>query len=126
METPRQVSDGPRHHVVVRALRRPSAYPDGTPSVEVIETHHAWVFLTQARAYKLAKASATRRDDAASLAVRLRACQQELALNQRLGGDVYQGVVPLVRVQQGYRVDAQGPTVEWLITCSSGALPAAE
>lgn len=115
MLSPSHTSTVPRHDAIVAALRRPDVYPDGASSVEVIETHRAWVFLTEAHAYKLAKTNAAHRHDAASLPVRLRACQQELALNQRLGGDVYQDVVPLVRVQQGYRVGAQGPAVEWLI-----------
>jgi aminoglycoside phosphotransferase family enzyme len=115
MRAPWHTSDEPRHDVIIAALRRPSAYSDATPSIEVIETHRAWVFLTNAHAYKLAKASAAYRHDAASLEARLRVCQQELTLNRRLGGDVYQGIVPLARVQQGYRVDGQGPALEWLI-----------
>jgi aminoglycoside phosphotransferase family enzyme len=108
-------SDEPRHDVIVAALRHPDAYSDGTPSVEIIETHRAWVFLTNAHAYKLAKATASHPHDAATLERRRRACQHELELNQRLGGDVYQGVVPLTRVMQGYRLDGDGPVVEWLI-----------
>jgi aminoglycoside phosphotransferase family enzyme len=108
-------SDVPCHDVIVAALRRPDAYSDGASSVEVIETHRAWVFLTNAHAYKLAKAQASHRHDAASLEERLRNCQRELTLNRRLGRDVYQGVVPLACARQGYRVDGQGPTVEWLV-----------
>jgi uncharacterized protein len=115
VRAPWHTSDEPRHDVIVAALRRPDGYSDGASSVEVIETHRAWVFLTNAHAYKLAKAVASHRHDAASLEERLRNCQQELTLNRRLGGDVYQGVVPVACTRQGYRVDGQGPTVEWLV-----------
>jgi aminoglycoside phosphotransferase family enzyme len=115
LRAPRHDADEPRHDVIVAALHRPDAYPDGTSAIVVVETHRAWVFLTREHAYKLAKASAARCHDAASLESRLRACQRELALNQRLGGDAYQGVVPLARTRQGYRINGRGAVVEWLI-----------
>ena len=107
--------DPPRHDAVVAALRRPEAYSDGATAVDVVETHRAWVFLTNARAYKLAKAEPDHRHDVASLERRLRSCHEELTLNRRLGGDVYREVVPVVRLQGSYRVARQGPAVEWLI-----------
>jgi uncharacterized protein len=115
MRAPRHIDDGPRHDAIVAALHGADAFSDGTPSVETIETHRAWVFLTNTHAYKLAKASASHRHDASQLEQRRRSCQQELALNQRLGGDVYRGVVPVARETQGYRVGGEGPAVEWLI-----------
>jgi hypothetical protein len=66
MRVPWHTSDESRHDVIVAALRRPDAYSDGASSVEVIETHRAWVFLTNVHAYKLAKAAASHRHDAAS------------------------------------------------------------
>jgi aminoglycoside phosphotransferase family enzyme len=101
MLVPWQMNDAARHDVIVAALRRPDAYSDGAPSVEVIETHRAWVFLTNSHAYKLAKAAASHRHDAASLEERLHVCQQELTLNRRLGGDVYQGVAPPLGLPTG-------------------------
>lgn len=115
MPAPGPISEGPPHDAIVAALCRSDVHSDGTASVELIETHRAWVFLTTAHAYKLAKAKASQRHDAASLERRFRACQHELTLNQRLGADVYQGVVPLAQTQQGYRVGGRGPAVEWLI-----------
>ena len=44
-------------------LSTPAAYPDHPPSVEVRETHFAWVFLAGARAYKLKKPSHLRGAD---------------------------------------------------------------
>ena len=39
----------------VEFLRRPEVYARPTASVETVETHMAWVFLTEDRAYKLKK-----------------------------------------------------------------------
>lgn len=111
----RHTSEWPRHDSIVAALRRREVYSDGTPLVEVIETHRAWVFLTSEHAYKLAKTGAGHRHDAASLAARRRLCEHELNLNRRLGRDVYRAVTSLARTPDGYRVDAPGPAVEWLI-----------
>jgi len=115
VQTPWHSSKQPRHDAIVAALHEPAAYADGAASIDVVETHRAWVFMTKALAYKLAKAPAHRRHDAASLELRRRSCQRELALNQRLGGDVYRGVVPVAQLRHGYRVEAHGPAVEWLI-----------
>jgi len=49
--------EGPRSQLdeTVAALRRPTTYPDEERPDEAIETHMAWVFLTEAHAYKLKK-----------------------------------------------------------------------
>jgi aminoglycoside phosphotransferase family enzyme len=104
-----------RHDAIVAALRCPCSYSDVETSVDVVETHRAWVFLTAAHAYKLAKASPSHVHDAPSLAQRRMACQRELELNRRLGANVYQSVVAVALAEHGYRVEAQGPVVEWLL-----------
>jgi aminoglycoside phosphotransferase family enzyme len=113
--TPWHTSHPPSHAAIVAALRLPQTHCDGARSVELIETHRAWVFSTHDHAYKLAKSVASHRHDTSSLELRRVACEHELALNRRLGGDVYQGVVPLARQPRGYRVDGRGPPVEWLL-----------
>ena len=40
---------------VVGLMSNPSSYPDHPSSVEVVETHISWVFLTKEFAYKLKK-----------------------------------------------------------------------
>lgn len=40
----------------VKALCQPQAYPHPTGTIEVVETHISWVFLTELWAYKVKKA----------------------------------------------------------------------
>jgi aminoglycoside phosphotransferase family enzyme len=94
----------------VAALRMPAAYPDGVRSVEVIETHMSWVFLTHAHAYKLKKPARTQ-----TLEDRRRACETELQLNRRLAPSVYLGVVPLVVADGILRLEARGEPIDWLV-----------
>jgi uncharacterized protein len=65
------------------------------PYAEVRETHSAVVFLVGDRAFKLKKPVDLGFLDFSSPTRRLRACQRELALNQRLTRNVYLGISDL-------------------------------
>jgi aminoglycoside phosphotransferase family enzyme len=100
----------------VAFLRRPGSYAHQPAAVEAIETHMAWVFLADGEAFKLKKPVRYAFLDFASLGARLRACREEVRLNRRLAGDVYRGVVPLVRLPgAGLAVGGAGETVDWLV-----------
>lgn len=100
----------------VAALRQPAAYPDATATVEALETHMSWVFLTDRHAYKLKKPVRFDGQDFRGLAARHFYCQEELRLNRRLAPSVYLDVVPLVARRDGsLAVDAPGPAVDWLV-----------
>nr|WP_239511555.1 hypothetical protein [Burkholderia sp. JP2-270] len=58
----------------VAALREPAAWPDGTRSVEGVETHMSWVFLTERYAWKLKKPVRAPQLDFRTLAARHRFC----------------------------------------------------
>ncbi|MCO5167668.1 MAG: hypothetical protein M9894_15070 [Planctomycetes bacterium] len=88
--------------VAVSFLSRPGAYPGEAPrEVSVIETHLSWVFLTDARAYKLKKAAVHDGLDLRPLEARRRNAAEEVRLNRRLAPDVYLGVAPLARDPAG-------------------------
>ncbi|CAM2172166.1 Aminoglycoside phosphotransferase [Burkholderia latens] len=100
----------------VAALRSPMAWPDGTRSVEVVETHMSWVFLTDRHAWKLKKPVRAPQLDFRTLAARHRFCCDEVRLNRRLAADVYLDVVPLVVDVHGcLHVDGPGEIVDWLV-----------
>ncbi|HEX6006134.1 MAG TPA: hypothetical protein VFZ14_19235, partial [Burkholderiales bacterium] len=80
----------------VELLRRPGAYPDRPHAVDVVETHMSWVFLGDTHVYKFKKPVCYPFLDFTTLELRRRNCEREIALNRRLAGDVYVGVVPLV------------------------------
>jgi aminoglycoside phosphotransferase family enzyme len=69
-------------------LRRPASHRDSPETVEAIETHFAWVFLTRLFAYKLKKPLRVREIDCTTLAARRASCELEIALNRRLAEPV--------------------------------------
>jgi len=64
---------------------------------EVIETHFAWIFLTDLHAYKLKKPVRRGRMDYTTIAARKQVCLDELTLNRRLAPTVYLEVLPITR-----------------------------
>lgn len=79
--------------VQVRFLRRQCA--------QVIETHFAWIFLTDLYAYKLKKPVRRGSMDYTTIAARKRVCLDELTLNRRLAPAVYLDVLPITRSPDG-------------------------
>src|SRR5512135_1803160 len=78
-------------------LSQPAHYPEPTRTVETVETHMSWVFLTDDCAYKLKKPVSYDFLDFSTLEARRRDCEDELRLNRRLAATVYLAVVPLVQ-----------------------------
>lgn len=97
-------------------LSTPDAYPERPASVEVLETHRSWVFLTPTRAYKLKKAA---RDDGVDLRrveSRRQNSEAEVRLNRRLAPTVYLGTTAVVRDAAGrLRLGGAGEPVDWLV-----------
>ena len=104
-----------RLSATVEALTRPERYPEAVGGVDSIETHMAWVFLTETHAFKLKKPVRTRLVDYTTVEARRRACLTEVRLNRRLAGPVYRGVVPVVAGDSGIEVGGDGPVVDWLV-----------
>jgi aminoglycoside phosphotransferase family enzyme len=97
-------------------LGDPHRYPDRPARVDIVETHFAWVFLTERYAYKMKKPLRRASMDYATVGKRERACRNELRLNRRLSPGVYLGVVALVRRRDGGLAFGQGrDVVDWLV-----------
>ncbi len=99
----------------IAALSRPATYPEPVGTVEAIETHFAWVFLTGERAYKLKKPLMLKGADLRSLEARECNCHQELRVNGRLSPEVYLRVAPLAWADGELGVDATGAVEDWLV-----------
>lgn len=98
------------------ALARPSAYPEPTSRVEIVETHISIVYLTDHFAYKFKKPVRYDFLDFSTLALREKYCREELRLNQRLASDVYLEVTPVVRRPDGaLAAGGEGEVVDWLV-----------
>lgn len=100
----------------VSFLSVPENYRERTRHVVVIQTHHAWVFLTDKYAYKMKKPSRHGDHDFSSLDARRHLCAEELRLNRRLARRTYIGLVPLgVGADRRLELGADGTIVEWLV-----------
>lgn len=102
-------------HDLISGLSRPEAYPDPVRHIEVRQTHISVVFLTGRHAYKVKKPVSLGFLDYSTLDRRRHFCEEEVRLNRRLARNVYEGVVPVVRDGDGFRVEAAGEPVEWAV-----------
>jgi aminoglycoside phosphotransferase family enzyme/predicted kinase len=100
---------------LIDALSRPAAYPFPVDKVAVCQTHISAVFLAGPFAYKVKKPVNPGFLDFSTLEKRHHFCQEEVRLNRRLAPDVYLGVVPIIRVDGGLRVEGEGEPVEWAV-----------
>ena len=100
----------------VAFLSQPDSYPEAPRRVESIETHMAWVFLTDRYAYKLKKPVRYAFLDFSTLEARRRDSEAEVRLNRRLARDVYLGTIPLVLDAEGtLHLGGEGESVDWLV-----------
>lgn len=99
----------------VAFLSQPEHYPEPASSVETVETHMSWVFLTDRFAYKLKKPAKTSFLDFSTLALRRHACEEELRLNRRLAPHVYIGAVALTLANRSFALGGRGEVVDWLV-----------
>lgn len=97
-------------------LSTPESYGRRTKTLEVMQTHHAWLFFTDRLVFKMKKPFRFGRIDYSTLEARRHVCNEEYRLNRRLARHTYLGVVPLVVNRQGQlEIDGRGRAVEWLV-----------
>lgn len=102
---------------IVAFLLRPESYglPEGA-SVQQITTHISHVFLIGGYAFKLKRGVKLSYVDFSSPALRKAACEHEVTLNRRTAPELYLGIVPVTRTDDGrLEIDGQGTTVDWLV-----------
>lgn len=104
------------HAEVIAFLREPASYPGGVPSVDVIETHAAMVFLAGHEAFKIKKAVTFPYLDFGSPEKRKVACEYELKINQPHAPMIYLDVVTITReANGGLAINGSGEPVEWAL-----------
>ncbi len=96
---------------MVRALRHRLAARLGGV-VAQIETHISFVLVAGDHAYKVKKALRTPFLDQSTLALRQRACQEELRLNRRLAPDLYLAVVPITGTPAQPELDGPAAAID--------------
>jgi uncharacterized protein len=100
---------------LIELLCDPAAYPAPVKSVEVRQTHISVVFLADEHVYKIKKPVKFDFVDFSTLARRRHFCDEEVRLNARLAGEVYLGVVPIVRSGAGLKFEQAGDAIEWAV-----------
>ncbi len=115
LATRENLLDKKNMELLIEALSRPEAYPHATGTIEVVETHISWIFLTDSLAYKVKKPLDLGFLDFSTLEKRRHCCNEELRLNQRLCGEIYLSVVPIVRSANTFLVDAKGEIVDYAV-----------
>lgn len=101
---------------VVAFLKDPASYAARPASVEVIETHGAFVFLAGDDVYKIKRAVSFGYMDFSTLERRRRACNRELEVNRPHAPAIYSGVVAITREPHGgLSIAGSGVPVEWAV-----------
>lgn len=102
----------------VSFLAQPQAYPEHPSHVQLVQTHMAWVFLTDQHAWKLKKPVRYDFLDFSTPEARRADSEREVLLNRRLAPDVYLGVVPLrIDLHRRMRIgdDHDSQPIDWLV-----------
>jgi aminoglycoside phosphotransferase family enzyme len=90
---------------LISELKNRYAYPHKVLSITIEETHISWVLLTGLFAYKVKKELKFGDIlDFSTLCLRKNFCQAEVDINKLLCGDMYLGVVKIVKSNGGVRI----------------------
>ena len=108
-----------KHSPLVEALLKPATYTNGVNSVELVETHISFLFLTGSHVYKVKKPVDYGFLDFTTLEQRHFYCHQEVELNRRLSPEAYLGVVEIKQADNYFVIDdlgnLPGETVEYAV-----------
>ncbi len=99
---------------IVEALMKPEAYGEDPGSIELVQTHISFVFLTRNFVYKMKKAVNLGFLDFTTLEKRRFFCEKELELNRRLCEDMYLEVVPINK-SDAIKIKGEGETIEYAV-----------
>lgn len=101
---------------VIAFLSAPAAYGGNVGPVERRETHASIIFLAGSAAYKLKRSVRFPYLDYSSAELRRRFCEAEVQVNRRTAPDLYRGVVPVVRREDGeLALGGRGAPLDWLV-----------
>ena len=99
----------------IDSLLQPSAYPDPTAGVRLLQTHVSLLFLTEQFVYKIKKPVNLGFLDFSTLERRYFYCHEELRLNRRLAPDVYLEVTPVRITPHGASFCGDGEIVDYAV-----------
>ncbi|MCF8130308.1 MAG: gluconokinase [Deltaproteobacteria bacterium] len=101
---------------IIEDLKDPTALPENTLNVNVVQTHISIVFVADSYVYKIKKPVDFGFLDFSTLEKRKYYCHQEVHLNRRLAKDLYVDVLPVTLVNGKYTlVKPEGEPVEYAV-----------
>ena len=100
---------------ILESLKNPAAYPVQTRTVEMIQTHVSWLFLTDKHVFKLKKPVNFGFLDFSTPDLRRFYCHEELRLNRRLCPDIYEQVVALRETEDGAAFVGDGREIDYAV-----------
>lgn len=100
---------------ILKSLLKPSAYPEPTTSVRLIQTHVSFIFITDHFAYKVKKPVDFGFLNFTTLDRRRFYCNEEVRLNRRLCPDIYLGVVEVRETPSGAAIDGEGEVLDFAV-----------
>ncbi len=100
---------------ILESLRNLAAYPVATGTVELLQTHISWLFLTDSHVFKLKKPVSFGFLDFSTLELRRFYCHEELRLNRRLCPDMYEQVIPLRASDGGASFVGEGAVIDYAV-----------
>ncbi len=101
--------------LILQSLGNPAAYPVQTRTVQLIQTHISWLFLTDTHVFKLKKPVNFGFLDFSTLDLRRFYCFEELRLNRRLCPDIYEQVIALRETASGASFVNDGTVVDYAV-----------
>jgi len=104
------------YDALVKQMGYPEFYPHLTDdSIQQLQTHISYIFLTGEYAYKLKKPVNLGFLDFSTFEKRRYYCQQELALNQPIAPDIYLDVLPITQQGNTLEINGEGEVVEYVL-----------
>lgn len=99
----------------LKSLLKPDAYPEAVTSVELVQTHVSYIFLTDRHAYKIKKPVDFGFLNFSTIDRRRFYCNEEVRLNRRLCPDIYEGVVELRETPAGAAFHGTGTILDYAV-----------
>ncbi|MGD1854357.1 MAG: AAA family ATPase [Leptolyngbyaceae cyanobacterium] len=101
---------------IIQYMLRPSFYPHWTQgTIELVQTHTAYVLLTGNYAYKVKKPVNYGFLNYSTLTARKHYVEEELRLNQRTAQEIYLAAVPIYKKENIFSLLANGEPVEYAV-----------
>ncbi len=100
---------------MISGLQSSDAYPYQVEDIELIQTHISFVALLSHYVYKIKKPVNLGFLDFSTLEKRREQCEKEVKLNRRLSKNMYEGVVPISRIDGSLKIENDSNIVDYAV-----------